>query len=186
MQPSQSHSVNKKKAKRFAMGCLFMLLSETSLGATQGTLGATSTGTVGVQITIPSMVRVSGLSDITLAPSSVATDSMGSTTACVYSNSSTVGGYSVTATSANGSGGTFAASGGSSSLKYSATWNDGTGDANLTSGTQLTGQTGAHTTSTTCSGGSNATFKVNFTATDMQAVSVGTYTDTVTLLVEPT
>jgi hypothetical protein len=155
--------------------------------AADGSLSSTSTGTTVITITIPALVQISGLSDITLNPATIDTDVAGSTTACIYSNqSATPGGYVVTATSGTGGAGSFLTTDGSNNLAYTATWNDGSGAVSLTSGTTLTGQTGADQTQVDCSGGSNATFAINFAAANMQGVPQGTYTDTVTLLIEPT
>ena len=165
-----------------------LLSSQQSFAATQGTLGTTSTGDVVISLTIPGLVQISGLSDIALTPIDTSVDASGSTTACIYSNSSTPGGYTINATSGNGGAGSFITVNGGNNLAYTATWDDGSGGGPtaLTSGTTLIGQTNADQTSTNCSGGSNATFAINFTAANMQAVPQGVYTDTVTLVVAPT
>src|SRR5579871_542163 len=104
------------------------LLPSLVFAASQGTLGTTSTGTVGVSITIPSLVQVTGLLDIAVGTvSSVPSLGVtGSTSACIYSNlqSPQVGDYFVTASS-NVSGSVFKAKGsGSNYITYSAYWNN--------------------------------------------------------------
>ena len=134
-----------------------------------------------------STAYANNLSDITLTPINIDTDVSGNTTACIYSNqAATPGGYVITATSGTGGVGSFLTTDGSNNLSYTATWDDGSGASSLTSGTQLTGQTGADETLIDCGGVPNATFAVNFVAADMQGVPQGTYTDTVTLLISPT
>lgn len=158
--------------------------------ATQGTLGTTSSGTVGVSITIPSLVQISGLSDITLGSTSTF-PATGSTTACVYSNvSSPSGSYFVTASSLNTAATNFRVKdSGTNFIVYSAFWNNtsaATQTTALTSGTKTTQQTGGSATSVTCGGSANANFNISFSASQVQGAAAATYTDTVTVLITPT
>ncbi len=74
-----------------------------AMAATDGTLGASSTGTTEVTISIGDLIQISGLSDITVTPTTITSDATGNTTACIYTNGTNVpGGYQVTATSTNG------------------------------------------------------------------------------------
>jgi hypothetical protein len=178
----------------FGMSAAFFLTSAEA--AIQGSTGTTSTGQVQVQIIIPALVNISGLTDITIpTPTNFSVPATGQTTACVYTNSAAATPtYAVTATSANSGGGTdfFVKNGPSSTLKYTATWtNTGStpGPVTLASGVKVTGRTGANNTSTTCASGgpsSNATFAVSFAAADMQLAPDGTYTDTATIVISPT
>lgn len=165
-----------------------LLIPSFSFAATQGTLGTTSTGTVGVSITIPALVQISSLSDIALGtPSSY--PATGNTTACIYSNLvSPAGGYYVTATSLNASAGAFRVVNSGNFITYSAYWNNtsaATQTTALTSGTKTAVQTGGSATSVTCGGTPNANFNVSFSATQIQAASPASYTDTVTVLITP-
>lgn len=158
--------------------------------ASQGTLGATSTGIVSISITIPSLVQVSSLSDITLGSTS-SFPATGSTTACIYSNvASPSGSYYVTATSSNTSGTDFRVKdSGTDYIVYSAYWNNAssaTQTTTLTSGTKTAQQTGGSATSLTCGGTPNANFNISFSASQVQGAPAATYSDTVTLVISPT
>lgn len=158
--------------------------------ATQGTLGTTSTGTVNVSITIPALVQITGLSDITLGSTS-SFPATGNTTACIYSNvASPLGSYFVTATSQNTSGADFRVKdSGTNYIVYSAFWNNtsaATQTTALTSGTKTAQQTGGSAVSLTCGGSSNANFNISFSTAQVQGVPAATYTDVVTLLITPT
>ena len=64
-----------------------MIASGTLMAATDGTLGATSTGTLDISVDVEDLVRISGLSDILLTFDATGTgDVVGSSTACVYRN----------------------------------------------------------------------------------------------------
>lgn len=158
--------------------------------ATQGTLGITSTGTVNVSITIPALVQITGLSDITLG-STTAFPATGSTTACIYSNvASPLGSYYVTATSQNTSGTDFRVKdSGTDYIVYSAYWNNSSAASQttaLTSGTKTAQQTGGSAVSLTCGGSANANFNISFSSSQVQGAPAATYTDVVTLLITPT
>lgn len=167
---------------------LFFLSSV--FAATQGTLGTTSTGTVGVSLTIPALVQITGLSDIVLGSVS-SFPATGNTTACVYSNVvSPAGSYFVTASSANVLAGAFRVNdGGTNFITYSAYWNNAsaaTQTTALTSGTKTAQQTGGSALLLNCGGGSNANFNISFSAVQAQAAPPGAYTDTVTIVISPT
>lgn len=165
---------------------LFLLILSFNIhsvfAATDGTLGATSQGTVNISLTIPQLVRISGLSDIALGTVTSA-PATGNTTACIYSNSA--GNYSITATG-SGTAGAFTVTDGTNNISYSSTWDDGVAGATaLTAGTALTGRQGASTTSVTCGGGSNSTFAITFSEADIAAAPQGNYTGVATLLISP-
>lgn len=171
---------------------LVISISSTPLvfSATDGTLGTTSSGSVVVTLTIPALVRVSGLSDITMSPTTIASDVTGSTTACIYSNVvSPLGSYYVTATSVNASSGAFRVKNGTDFITYTAFWNNSSATSQttaLTSGTKTAQQTNGSAISLTCGGTPNANFNVNFSSAQIAGAPPLTYTDTVTLLITPT
>ena len=108
---------------------------------------------------------------------SLAADAVGSDSVCVFNST---GGYDVTVTSVNG----FELDSGTATIPYAVTWAAGGGAAaDATAGT-ISGLTG-DSASTTCGGGTNATFEVTVAAADFNAADPGTYTDTLTLFVEP-
>jgi hypothetical protein len=182
--------MNKSKA---GFLILSTLVSPVAMSATQGTLGTTSTGTVAVSITIPSLVQITGLSDIALTPTTISGSVTGNTTACIYSNVvSPLGSYFVTATSANAAAGAFRVNNGGTTgtyITYSAFWNNSSAPAQttaLTSGTKSAQQTGGSAVSLTCGGTPNANFNISFSSAQIAGAVPNTYTDTVTLLITPT
>lgn len=160
----------------------------SAYAATDGTLAATSTGTTDVDLIIPDLVRISGLSDIDLGTYSGTGTETGDTEACIFRNGA--GTYTVTATTdkgdfriSSGAGGTAA-----QDIDFDAYWNDvttTTGRAALTYNTALTTQSGTNTTAINCGGGTNANFSLEIAAVDMQTKVPATYSATVTLVVAP-
>ena len=92
---------------------------------TQGSLGATSQGQVGISATIPQRVQISGLADFSFGTLDPATAASTPENVCVWSNTATKG-YSITAT---GSGATnaFTLSNGTTTLAYGVQWNGTSG-----------------------------------------------------------
>jgi hypothetical protein len=177
------------KLKGIILALSFTAIFGVGLAATDGTLGASSTGTTAVTISIADLIQISGLSDITITPTTLTSDASGNTTACIYTNGTNVpGGYQVTATSTNGTAGSSfdTADGGGNKLAYSAVWGDGSTNTALTDGVASVGHTGANTKYADCNGSNNATLTLTFAAAAMQATPAGTYNDTLTLEVDPT
>lgn len=142
-----------------------------------------------VSVTIPAIVQISGLSDITLTPTNFSVPVTGSATACIYTNViNPLGSYYITATSSNAISGTFRAINGANYLSFNAFWNSTSSPTQatpLTSGIKSTQQTGGNGSSLTCSGTPNANFNISISNIQLAGVSAATYTDTVTLLVSP-
>lgn len=168
---------------------LFLAVPSAALAATQGSLGATSSGTVGISATIPARVQISGLSDFgfgTLDPGSAASTAKN---VCVWSNTGTKG-YNVTATG-DGTASAFTLSNGSTTLAYGVEWAGSSGQStgtSLTTNTALTGLTSTATTPTCASGpATTASLIVKFSTAQLQAAvgSATAYTGTLTLLVAP-
>jgi len=169
---------------------LVSLLPSFVFAASPGTLGTTSTGTVNISITIPALVQITNLSDITLGSTS-SFPASGNTTACIYSNvASPLGSYYVTASSVNTSGSDFRVKdSGTDYIIYSAYWNNTSSPSQtttLTSGTKTAQQTGGSAVSLSCSGSSNANFNINFTAAQVQGAPAASYSDVVTIVISPT
>jgi len=144
-----------------------------AMAVTQGSPGVTSTGRLVISMTIPPLVRISGLTDINLGSYTGTGNLTGVSGACVRRNG--VGTYSVTATSTN----TFRLAG-PSSVPYTVTW----GGRGLNHGEALLGRAiEAASLGGAC--GANSAEKVGVTAlaADLQGASAGAYTDTVTLVV---
>lgn len=154
--------------------------SLSALAATQGTLGADSTGTSEVMIIKDNVVLLSGVADLDLGQyNSTATDLSASDDVCVFNSTAT---YSVTVA---GNGSAFELSNGTETIPYSVLWTTSAAPAAaLTHQTALGGNLGDRT-SLNCNGGTNANFEVQVSAVDFNAAVPGTYTDTLTLMIEP-
>ena len=102
------------------VACCSIAIPASAFAASQGTLGSTSTGSVGISATIPARAQISGLTDIgfgTVDPASAASQTED---VCVWSN--TPGrGYQITATG-SGSSNAFTLSDGTNTLPYSVEW----------------------------------------------------------------
>jgi hypothetical protein len=77
-----------------------VVLANSAMAATDGTLGLTSIGTTDVSIIMGDTAQITGLTDIILMPWSVGDPvPIGTTNACVYTSTHA---FRMTATSANG------------------------------------------------------------------------------------
>ena len=161
-----------------------------ALAATDGTLGATSTGTLAISLTINSAIQVSEMDDLTFSftPGVDTGPITDNSTFCVYTNNGT-GNYATTVTSANATGTTFRVKdAGTNFITYTAEWDEDIALASpttLQSGVQLTSITGADQANTDCLTTDVAAFRVTFADAALQAAASGTYTDTVTAIVAP-
>lgn len=164
------------------------LIAPAPVGAaTQGSLGATSNGTVSISAIVPGRVQISGLSDIAFGTVDPTVAASRAQDVCVWSNTGGRG-YTVTATG-SGAANAFALSDGTSSLGYNVEWAGAAGQSTgttLVSGSALGGLTST-ATSPTCSTGAAATASliVSMSAANLQAASASTYTGTLTLVVAP-
>lgn len=162
-----------------------LFASTGALAATDGTIGGTSEGTLNVSLTVNDRVLITGLDDIPLGAFDGTADLVGGSTFCVYRNG--MGLYDLTVSSQNSSGTDFRAISGTNFIAYSVLVDDsaiaGDGVA-VTSGTAQTDLAG-HGSSTTCGGTDNASLQVTFTQGDLEAAASGTFTDVITLLVQP-
>lgn len=156
--------------------------------ATQGTLGATSTGNITITASVPSRARITGLADISFMNQDPATAASAAQNVCVWSNTATKA-YTVTA-SGSGAGNGFTLTNGSTAVPYSVSWassiNQTSGIA-LTSGAASTSLTSAATNQTCASGPTaSASLIVGMSTSDLGAMSAGSnYIGTLTLLVAP-
>ncbi len=161
-----------------------------ALAATQGTPGATSTGTIGITLTIPHQVRITGLTDLALTYTATG-NITGSKTFCVNDNLDAGGrGYFITASSANGSGSDFRlTASGPLYLIYDLDYDDdtdaGTGGASLNNAVITTTEfdSGSATDMGASCSTPNASILVTITEAAHQAAQAGSYSDTLTLLV---
>jgi hypothetical protein len=169
------------------LACCALAMPGTSFAATDGSAGATSTGTVGISATVPGRVQISGLSDIAFGTVDPAVAASSAEDVCVWSNTSGKG-YTVTATG-SGASNAFTLSDGTNSLVYGVEWAGSSGQSTgtaLVSGTALGGLSSS-AANPTCSSGPAATASliVKMTAADLQAAVASSYTGTLTLVVAP-
>ena len=156
--------------------------------ATNGSLGATSTGTVTITASVPNRARITGLSDVAFTNQDPASAASSAQNVCVWSNTATKR-YTITATG-DGSGGAFTLTNAALTVPYSVQWASASG---ATNGTALTaGAVSALLTSTatqqTCSSGpsASASLIVGIASTDLSAMQAATtYSGVLTLLVTP-
>ena len=137
-----------------------------------------------ISVLVGGRVRISRITDIDLGTYSGTGNLSGTARMCVYHNDG--GRYSITPSSANARAGTFRVSGDVQFIRYSVNFEDDAGlsFSGVTSGQRLRNLQG-HSRSPACQGQTNATLTVEFAADDLQAAGGGTYTDVITLLVEP-
>ncbi len=166
-----------------------LLLAGPAFASTNGSLGPTSTGSVNINASVPSRVRISGLRDVTFSnvePSAAASDAQN---VCVWSNTSTRG-YNITATGSGTASAFTLSSTTSQVVPYTVQWAPTSGQTSgtsLTAGTALTGQTSTATNSD-CSAGplATASLVVSMGAPTLQSMTAGvTYSGSLTLLVAP-
>ena len=172
-----------------ALGLLICALTAISASAaTDGTIGSTSTGTMNVQLTKGDAVRISDLQDMSFG-AGLSLPAQQIDDVCVFS---TTGSYTITASSnGNGSGGPqfrMVNSTSTEHVRYYVEYRDDTfsqsGDA-LTHNIASATYSNADTTSDNCSGGVNSRLIISIDAATFAAATPDTYSDVLTLLVQP-
>ena len=165
-----------------------LLTSGVSQAATQGSLGATSSGSVSIGASVPNRVQISGLTDVSFTNQDPASAAASAQNVCVWSNTSTKG-YNVTA-SGSGTASAFTLANGALTVPYSVEWAQTSGQSTgtaLATGTALTGLKSTATNALCASGPStSASLIVRMSAASLQTMQAATsYTGTLTLLVAP-
>lgn len=171
-----------------AMGLAAATGGTPTVAATQGSLGATSTGTVSISASVPSRARISGLSDVAFTNQDPAVAASNAQNVCVWTNTATKA-YTITA-SGSGTSGAFTLSDGSGTVPYSVAWAPSinqTSGATLTAGTASGSLTSTATHQTCASAPSaSASLIVGISSADLGTMSAGSsYLGTLTLLVTP-
>lgn len=154
----------------------------------QGQLGATSTGSITITATIPALVEISKLSDLTFTTLN-GTDATLKEDVCVFSNTLTRG-YTIKGSGSGASGAYTLVNSSNATIPYSVAW---ASSASASTGTALLNGTPSGTlTSTaltpTCGTGTlpTATLIVGIAGIDQGSMVANTsYTGTLTLLVTP-
>ncbi len=157
--------------------------------ATQGSLGATSTGTVTINASVPSRVQITGLSNVTLNNSDPSLLASNAQNVCVWSNTSTKG-YNITASGSGTANAFTIASAALPVVPYSVEWSGSSGAVSgtgLSVATALTGLTSTATKATCTSGpATTSSLIVKIAAVDLQSmVASAAYTGILTLVVAP-
>ena len=171
-----------------SVGLLALAAGSAAQAASQGSLGATSTGSLSVSVSVPNRVRLSGLTDVAFTNQDPSVAASNAQNVCVWSNTSTKG-YNVTATG-SGAGNAFTLASGASNVAYSVEWAGNSGQSAgtaLATGAALTGLTST-ATNATCSAGASSTASliVKIPSANLQNMQAATtYTGTLTLVVAP-
>lgn len=166
-----------------------MVVIEPAVASTQGSFGATSTGSVTINASVPGRVRISGLSDVTFTNADPSVAASNPQNVCVWSNTSTRG-YTVTATGSGAANAFTLASGALPPVPYTVEWAPSSGQTSgtsLTAGTALAGQTST-AINADCSAGpaASASLVVSMGSSTLQGMTAGvTYNGTLTLVVAP-
>lgn len=175
----------KQIAKSVALASA-LVASTSAFAANDGTLGATSTGDLTVSLSVADRVQISGLDDILLGAYGGTGGLTGSSAFCVYRNGT--GAYNLTVSSGNQDGSAFRATDdGTNFIGYTVRFdadNNASDGTLAASGTQITDLSG-NSSATNCGGNDNAALDVIFTEADLQAAPTGSFSDVITLLVEP-
>jgi hypothetical protein len=165
------------------------LLVQPAVAATPGSFGATSTGSLTINASVPGRVRISGISDVTFTNADPTANATNAQSLCVWSNTSTRG-YNITATGSGAAGAFTLASGALPVVPYAVQWAASSGQSSgtsLTAATALAGQTSTAVNSD-CSSGppASASLVVSIGSATLQSMRAGvTYNGTLTLLVAP-
>jgi hypothetical protein len=177
--------IKMRKAAAAMAAAGLLMLAAPAQSATDGNLGATSSGTAGVSVVVPQMVRITGLADLAINPYAGPT-SAASGNVCVYSNT---GNYQITATTVETAFSMIGQTDATQSITYAVEWaatsGAGTGTA-LTYNTALGAQSsGGANLACANVGGTNSTLIVRVTDTDIGVATAQTYAGTLNLVVAP-
>lgn len=169
-------------------GLITLACSTQAVAATQGSLGATSTGSVAITASVPSRARITGLTDVDFTGQDPATAASSSQSVCVWSNTATKA-YTVTA-SGSGASSAFTLSNGATTVPYSVQWASTSGQTSgtvLATGTASASLTSAATNQTCASGpAASASLIVGITTANLSTMAAGSsYTGSLTLLITP-
>ncbi len=164
------------------------LFGSAASAATQGSLGATSTGSIAISLSVAGRVQITGLGDVSfvaVSPDAAATSAQN---VCVWSNTATRG-YSVTA-SGSGAGNAFELSGPANTTPYAVAWSDAAGQTAgtpLGAGAALSGLRSSATSPDCGNGGAaSSSLIVTVEPAALQAAQPDTtYTGALNLLVAP-
>lgn len=152
-----------------------------AFAATPGTTGFTSTGSIGISLTVLDEVKISNLVDIPLTFSG--SDVSGTSSACVYRHGDT-GLYDVTGMG-SGASNTYSLTDGTNTVTYDVEFDDGSGLSTLVSGVATASENATNVNDDCATGGNNALIQVSIAAESVPVLPASTYTGTLTLLLAP-
>lgn len=173
-------------SNRLTMACLVagLSMSGVAVAATaDGTVGATSTGTLDVSVAVPEVALIENLNPISLNYTN-GSDAVGTDTFCIWS---TTGAYNVTIQSLNGAG-SFIAANGPDQVGYDVVFDDSTDPSTgvtVNEGVNIPSLATTETTFPAGCSGDNAVLEVTFPDANLNGAGAGVYTDEVTLIVAP-
>ena len=163
---------------------LSLSLADGAHAASQGSVGATSTGTVIISVSVPPRARISGLTDIALVDQDPTRAASGSRDVCIWSNTSSQT-YTVTA-NGSGPGGDFLLSNGARKVPYAIRWNARGAETRLTNGVTSMMLVSAATEQACASEPGTARLTVEVEPADLKTMEPGVaYVGTLTLIVAP-
>ena len=168
---------------RLLAASLMLTMSATTFAASDGTVGATSTGTAVISVELPKLILATGFADLdfgTYAGTGALADDEDIRVSMNFATPT----YSVIATADTGSFNLNA--GGADNIPFTLSYNDQTGTAGrvaMTYNTLLTAQGGGHDALATAT--DNANYSVDIAQAALQAVDAGAYTATVTFVFTP-
>ena len=165
------------------------LTAAPAFAASQGTLGATSTGNITITASVPSRAQLTGLVDVTFTNQDPASDAQRNQNVCVWTNT-TGKSYTIRASGSGGAGNLFTLTNGTGTVPYTVEWAATSGQ---TSGTQLatgvaSATLGSSAINPTCSAAplTTSSLIIKMTSADLLTMTAGSsYTGTLTLLVTP-
>lgn len=166
-----------------------LVLAGPAVASTDGSFGATSTGSLIINASVPGRVRISGITDVTFSNVDPSVAASNAQSVCVWSNTATRG-YRITATGSGAAGAFTLSSGALPVVPYTVQWASTSGQTSgtsLTTGAALAGQTSSATNSD-CSTGplKSASLVVSMGSPTLQSMTSGvTYNGTLTLVVAP-
>lgn len=171
----------KKTLIAAAIAAAGLAASNSTLAATQGTVGATSEGDLDIFLVIPDLIRINQLADIDFGTyTGDGVDLSDTSDACVRTNGAAT--YEVTATSNAGSFDLQPADAGTTTtIAYAVEW----GGNALTYNASLAAQAADDTSlGGDCTGAADK-ISVSITGADMDAAQADSYSDTLVLTVSP-
>ncbi len=160
-----------------------LALAGSPVRAADGAFGATSTGSINLDLQVNEIVMLTGLNDVNMGTWTGAGNMTSFEFACTFSSTTQ---YRVTATSANGAGQWHRLSNGSGTfLRYLVHWRDSNNFQRRLRHSQESVQFFTDATAITCNGATNTRIRIRVRSQWLAAAPAGTYSDTLTLLVRP-